>query len=65
MGCTGSSESTLVKIPHCWKSLVTAQILFQVVQVTMEQLVAPLMVKLMVQLSPLVVVEVATKLLSA
>ena len=19
-GCTGSSESTLVKIPHCWKS---------------------------------------------
>ena len=25
-GCTGSSESTLVKIPHCWKSLVMAQI---------------------------------------
>ena len=22
--CTGSSESTLVKIPHCWKSHVTA-----------------------------------------
>ena len=22
-GCTGSSESTLVKIPHCWKSHVT------------------------------------------
>ena len=21
-GCTGSSESTLVKMPHCWKSLV-------------------------------------------
>ena len=21
-GCTGSSESTLVKIPHCWKSHV-------------------------------------------
>ena len=20
--CTGSSESTLVKMPHCWKSLV-------------------------------------------
>ena len=19
-GCTGSSESTLVKMPHCWKS---------------------------------------------
>ena len=23
-GCTGSSESTLVKMPHCWKSLVMA-----------------------------------------
>ena len=21
-GCTGSSESTLVKMPHCWKSYV-------------------------------------------
>ena len=25
--CTGSSESTLVKMPHCWKSHVTAQML--------------------------------------
>ena len=25
-GCTGSSESTLVKIPHCWKSHVAAQL---------------------------------------
>ena len=24
--CTGSSESTLVKIPHCWKSHVMAQL---------------------------------------
>ena len=24
-GCTGSSESTLVKMPHCWKSRVVAQ----------------------------------------
>ena len=23
-GCTGSSESTLVKIPHCWKSHAAA-----------------------------------------
>ena len=23
-GCTGTSESTLVKMPHCWKSHVTA-----------------------------------------
>ena len=25
-GCTGSSESTLVKMSHCWKSSVTAQL---------------------------------------
>ena len=24
-GCTDSSESTLVKMPHCWKSHVAAQ----------------------------------------
>ena len=24
--CTGSSESTLVKMPHCWKSHVMAHI---------------------------------------
>ena len=24
--CTGSSESTLVKIPHCWKSHLAANI---------------------------------------
>ena len=23
-GCTGSSESTLVKMPHCWKTHVAA-----------------------------------------
>ena len=26
-GCRGSSESTLVKMPHCWKSHATAQII--------------------------------------
>ena len=25
-GCRGSSESTLVKMPHCWKSRETAQL---------------------------------------
>ena len=25
-GCTGSSEPTLVNMPHCWKSHVTAQL---------------------------------------
>ena len=27
--CTGLSESTLVKMPHCWKSRVAAHILMQ------------------------------------
>ena len=27
-GCTGLSESTLVKRPHCWKSHVTAKLYF-------------------------------------
>ena len=30
-GCTGSSESTHVKMPHCWKSHVTAHIRFSIV----------------------------------
>ena len=25
-GCTGTSECTLVKMPHCWKSHVTAHV---------------------------------------
>ena len=25
-GCTGLSEFTLVKMPHCWKSHVTAHV---------------------------------------
>ena len=27
--CIGSSESTLVKIPHCWKTRVMAQVSLQ------------------------------------
>ena len=27
-GCTGSSESTLVKIPHCWKSHAAAHMIY-------------------------------------
>ena len=30
-GCTGSSESTLVTMPHRWKSRVTAKLLLVVV----------------------------------
>ena len=25
-GCSGSSQSTLVKMPHCWKSYAPAQL---------------------------------------
>ena len=33
-GCTGSSESTLVKMPHCWKSHARAQLkVFEIFQV--------------------------------
>ena len=28
-GCTGSSESTYVKMPHCWKSHATAHLYWQ------------------------------------
>ena len=40
-GCTGSSESILVKMPHCWKSHGTAHIsLFQLVSVAQQAGVA-------------------------
>ena len=31
-GCTGSFESTLVKMAHCWKSHAMAQILISIQQ---------------------------------
>ena len=31
-GCTGSSESTRVKMPHCWKSHVVAHIIINIIQ---------------------------------
>ena len=33
-GCSGSPESTHVKLPHCWKSHVTAQIFISNLQQT-------------------------------
>ena len=30
-GCTGSSESAHVKMPHCWKSHVTAHLSMKVI----------------------------------
>ena len=29
-GCSGSSESTLVKIPHCWKAHAAAQFIMSI-----------------------------------
>ena len=38
-GCTGSSASTLVKMPHCWKSPVAAQyyVIFFIDQLLQER----------------------------
>ena len=48
--CTGSSESTLVIIPHCWKSQVAAHTNQQVLNPTMQQKVLPSMIHLITQL---------------
>ena len=40
-GCRGSSESTLVKMPHCWKSHVAAQILIICLKNIHEQKIYP------------------------
>ena len=39
-GCTGSSESTLVKMPHCWKSHVVAQ-MFVMITIVSYPMVFP------------------------
>ena len=38
-GCTGSSESALVKVPHCWVSHVTAHLLIvaEIINVPMPE----------------------------
>ena len=33
-GCTGLSEYTHVKMPHCWKARAMAQLLFSILSVT-------------------------------
>ena len=35
-GCTGPSESTFVKIPHCWKSHIAAHIILNFVPAVQE-----------------------------
>ena len=37
-GCTGSYESTYVKLPHCWKSHVVAHIFYRERQQQLEEL---------------------------
>ena len=32
-GCANSSESTLVKMPHCWKSYVAAHLLISYISI--------------------------------
>ena len=36
-GFTGSSESTLVKMPHCWKSCVAAHLSLMLVNICSSQ----------------------------
>ena len=46
-GCTGSSATTLVKMPHCWKSCVTAQLWAWVLFVSMiycETILLPIVI---------------------
>ena len=35
-GCRGLSESTLVKIPHCWKSHALAHLINTLLQITQK-----------------------------
>ena len=37
-GCRGSSESTHVKMPHCWKSHALAQVFSNMRQYTMKSI---------------------------
>ena len=51
-GCTGLYESTLVKMPHCWKSHATAQTHFdswtRVITGTLTRIILMNMTSLMV-----------------
>ena len=38
-GYTGSSESTLVKLPHCWKSHAAAHIVYIKCQMLQEKII--------------------------
>ena len=54
-GCTGPSESTLVKMPHCWKSRVTAHIYLQIstnVLLGQTSVTAHLIVQTLMEVTP-------------
>ena len=42
-GYTAWSESTVVKMPHCWKSYVTAQLSYQTIRAAALKLVELIM----------------------
>ena len=39
-GCTGPSEYTLVKMPHCWKSHVMAQLCNKIIAILQDSMIA-------------------------
>ena len=47
--CTGSSESTLVKVPRCWKSHAMAQMLlpFSQMQINRSNIHTPVLLNLL------------------
>ena len=51
-GCTGSSESTLVKMPHCWKSHVTAHISINIQSFTYAILLCDQVINLVMVIDP-------------
>ena len=36
-GCAGSSESTHFKMPHCWKSSITAHIVSKLINISFSK----------------------------
>ena len=51
-GCTGSSESTLVKMSKCWKSHVAAQINFSDMAVGLVLVLAAVITGSLAQFNP-------------
>ena len=52
-GCIGSSESKLVKMPHCWKSNAVAQIKFATALPMISNKYVPVLLLVLVSLCTL------------